>query len=64
MRIRGDVGRRRPLNPGVIFRELLLKDLTLLDLKEGGQIALTLSHVAARQEVRDMVRALGLADMQ
>jgi chromosome partitioning protein len=48
----------------VIFRELFLNGLTLLDLKEGGQIALTLSHVAARQEVRDMVRALGLPGMQ
>jgi chromosome partitioning protein len=48
----------------VIFRELFLNGLTLLDLKEGGQIALTLSHVAARQEVREMVRALGLPEMQ
>ena len=48
----------------VIFRELFLNGLTLLDLKEGGEIALTLSHVAARQEVREMVRALGLPEMQ
>ncbi|MEM8842560.1 MAG: division plane positioning ATPase MipZ, partial [Pseudomonadota bacterium] len=44
----------------VIFRELFLNGLTLLDLKKGGLITLTLSHVAARQEVRDMVKALSL----
>jgi len=44
----------------VIFRELFLNGLTLLDLKQGGMINLTLSHIAARQEVRDMVKALAL----
>lgn len=44
----------------VIFRELFLTGLTLLDLKQGGPIALTMSHVAARQEVRDLVKALDL----
>lgn len=44
----------------VIFRELFLNGLTLLDLKEGGEIKMTLSHVAARQEMRDMVKALEL----
>jgi len=44
----------------VIFRELFLNGLTLLDLKQGGMITLTLSHVAARQEVREMVRAVDL----
>ncbi|MEM8791652.1 MAG: division plane positioning ATPase MipZ [Pseudomonadota bacterium] len=44
----------------VIFRELFLNGLTLLDLKKDGPIAMTLSHVAARQEVRDMVKALEL----
>jgi len=43
----------------VIFRELFLKGLTLLDLKEGG-VELTLSHVAARNEVRGLLRAIGL----
>ena len=47
----------------VIFRELFLNGLTLLDLKQGGLISLTLSHVAARQELRDMVRALRLPDV-
>ena len=44
----------------VIFRELFLNGLTLLDLKEDGPIAMTLSHVAARQELRDMIKALTL----
>jgi chromosome partitioning protein len=44
----------------VIFRELFLTGLTLLDLKQDGPITLTMSHVAARQEVRDLVKALDL----
>jgi chromosome partitioning protein len=44
----------------VIFRELFLTGLTLLDLKEDGPITMTMSHVAARQEVREMVKALNL----
>ncbi|MEM0987585.1 MAG: division plane positioning ATPase MipZ [Pseudomonadota bacterium] len=48
----------------VIFRELFLNGLTLLDLKQDGPIPLTLSHVAARQELRDMVRALDLPGVQ
>lgn len=44
----------------VIFRELFLSGLTLLDLEGGGPIPLTMSHVAARQEVRDMVKSLNL----
>ena len=46
----------------VIFRELFLNGLTLLDLKEDGPITMTLSHVAARQELRDMIRSLNLPD--
>ncbi len=44
----------------VIYRELFLEGLTLLDLsdKQLG-VRLTLSHVAARQEVRDLMRAIG-----
>lgn len=42
----------------VIFRELFLKGLTLLDLKEE-DAPLTLSQIAARQEVRQLVRAIG-----
>jgi chromosome partitioning protein len=54
------------LSERVIYKELFLNGLTLLDLKRGGQSggntgpSLTLSHVAARQEVRDLVAALTL----
>jgi len=43
----------------VIFREMFLSGLTLLDLKEGGT-RLTMSHLAARQEVRDLLAALNI----
>ena len=49
------------LSERVIYKELFLSGLTLLDLKSGsGGPSLTLSHVAARQEVRDLVTALNL----
>ena len=48
------------LSERVIYKELFLNGLTLLDLKRGSGPALTLSHVAARQEVRDLVAALNL----
>lgn len=51
------------LSERVIYKELFLTGLTLLDLKRGGGGAgpsLTLSHVAARQEVRDLLAALNL----
>ncbi len=44
----------------VIFRELFLNGLTLLDLKQDGPVTITMSHVAARQEVREMMRSLNL----
>lgn len=45
----------------VIFRELFLKGLTLLDIREGGtDVSLTMSHVAALQEVRNVLRAIGV----
>ena len=45
----------------VIFRELFLKGLTLLDLRnpESG-IRMNMSHVAARQEVRALLTTIGL----
>jgi chromosome partitioning protein len=45
----------------VIFRELFPRGLTLLDLsrKDAG-VAWRMSHVAARQEVRDLIELLGL----
>ncbi len=53
------------LTPGfgerVIFRELFPKGLTLLDLdSEGSGISMSMSHVAARQEVRALLNAIGL----
>jgi chromosome partitioning protein len=45
----------------VIFRQLFLKGLTVLDLRQPGiDMALTLSHIAARQEIRSLIEsALG-----
>lgn len=42
----------------VIFRELFLKGITLLDLKEEPGHDMTMSHVTARQEVRALIHAL------
>ncbi len=44
----------------VIFRELFPRGLTLLDLKDIGVGQLNLSNIAARQEVRDLVKELRL----
>ncbi len=44
----------------VIFRELFPRGLTLLDLKDVGVKQLNISNVAARQELRDLVKALEL----
>jgi len=42
----------------VIFREMFLQGLTLLDLKEGAKNSLSLTNINARQEVRNLVRAI------
>jgi chromosome partitioning protein len=43
----------------VIFRELYLQGLTLMDVKEAGVgVSFSMSHVAARQEVRSLVSAI------
>lgn len=42
----------------VIFREMFLKGLTLLDLKEDPDTSMTMSALAARQEVRQLLRAI------
>ena len=43
----------------VIFREMFLQGLTVLDIMEmNGGVGLSLSHVAARQEVRDLLKTL------
>lgn len=62
-KLSGRIGFR--LVPGfserVIFRELFLDGLTLLDLRNpGADIKMNMSHVAARQEVRALMAAIGL----
>lgn len=47
----------------VVFRELFPKGLTLLDLKDVGGETLNMSHIAARQEVRDLLVALNLPNV-
>ena len=44
----------------VIFRELFPRGLTVLDLKDTGVDQLNLSNIAARQEVRDLLKELKL----
>jgi chromosome partitioning protein len=45
----------------VIFRELFLDGLTLLDIRDQGtDVALTMSHMAALQEVRSLLREIGI----
>ncbi|MEP4196554.1 MAG: division plane positioning ATPase MipZ [Aliishimia sp.] len=44
----------------VVFRELFPRGLTLLDLRDIGVKQLNISNVAARQELRDMMKALKL----
>ena len=47
----------------VIFRELFPQGLTLLDLLDDDpEFQLSMSHVAARQEVRALLRAIGLPE--
>lgn len=48
------------LSERVIYRELFLKGLTLLDLRKGFGLRMTMSHVAARQEVRRLLEELNL----
>lgn len=67
-RLLGELSRRvgfrlvEGLGERVIYRELFLDGLTLLDLgDEGTAGTLTLSHVAARQELRRLAFSLGLA---
>ncbi len=61
-RLAGRVGFR--LAPGfgerVIYRELFLQGLTLLDLGNGKARSMTMSHVAARQELRGLMNTLTL----
>lgn len=50
-------------NERVIFRELFPRGLTLLDLRDLGVKGLNISNVAARQELRDLIRALNLPNV-
>lgn len=47
----------------VIFRELFPKGLTLLDLRDVGAEPMTMSHVAARQELRELMLSLELPEL-
>jgi len=48
----------------VVFRELFLEGLTLLDLKSEGGPKLSMSHLAARQELRDLFSTIGLKELK
>jgi chromosome partitioning protein len=58
-RIAGGIGER------IIFRQLFLQGLTVLDIGEPGvDIAPTKSHAAAREEVRTLLKALWLPKVE
>ncbi len=42
----------------VVFRELFLEGRTLLDIKETGENKLSISNIAARQEVRHLIKTI------
>ncbi len=44
----------------VTFRELFPRGLTLLDLRDAGSVRFSISMVAARQELRDLINSLNL----
>lgn len=48
----------------VIFRELFPRGLTLLDLRDIGVKQLNISNIAARQELREMMKALKLPGVE
>ena len=47
-------------NERVIFRELFPRGLTLLDLRDVGVKGMNISTIAARQELRELIKALDL----
>ncbi|EAR50814.1 hypothetical protein OG2516_09453 [Oceanicola granulosus HTCC2516] len=51
-------------NERVIFRELFPRGLTLLDLRDIGVKNLNISNIAARQELRDLMKALNLPGVE
>jgi chromosome partitioning protein len=50
------------LGERVVYRELFPKGLTLLDLPHLGEVAI--SHITARQELREMVSGLGIPGIE
>lgn len=48
----------------VIFRELFPRGLTLLDLRDLGVQQMNISNVAARQELRDLMKSLNLPGVE
>jgi chromosome partitioning protein len=53
------------LSERVIYRELFPMGLSLLDLQDAGSgVAFTMSHVAARQEIRDLMIVLKLPGLE
>ncbi len=48
----------------VVFRELFPRGLTLLDLKDMGITSLNISNIAARQELRDLIKSLKLPGVE
>jgi chromosome partitioning protein len=46
----------------VIYRELFLKGLTMMDLHAVPGFTMNMSHLSARQEVRNVLHAMGFAD--
>ncbi len=48
----------------VIYRELFLSGLTMMDLPDVKSAAMSMSHVAARQEVRSLIEAIRLPPRQ
>lgn len=49
----------------VIYRELFYAGLTLLDLGDpGSKMRMTMSHIAARQEMRDLIASLNLPGLE
>jgi chromosome partitioning protein len=48
------------LGERVIYRELFPKGLTLLDIKQIGEVGL--GHITARQELREMIAGLGIPE--
>ncbi len=48
----------------VIYRELFLSGLTMMDLPDVKSTAMSMSHIAARQEVRSLIEAIRLPPRQ